>query len=179
MKKTINIIVLVFILLSTNSFATETYIDKLYSEIRGKDGVTLVNITKAMMDMFSNPSNEDSKETLGEISEQIEGIKILSIDIKESGLSDSKIKSIINEISLKYKEYEVLLEVNEKGETVKMLSFKPEKDFIMYVINQEEIVLINAKGITNFAKLMHSASLMGVDVQKMMMKHKQKAQAGE
>ncbi len=179
MKRMTSILILALTILSANVFAADNYVDKLYDELKEKDGVTLVTVTKAMMKMFENQAQTDSDDSIGEISKQIDGIKILSIDLKESGLSSSKIESITKDITERYKKYEVLFEVNQKDDTVKMLSSKSDKDFVMYVLNKEEIVIINAKGIADWNKLLNATGMLGINVHKMMMQHQEKAKAGE
>ncbi len=174
---------LIFAIASVAAFAADNFVDKVYDEVKDLEGVTLVNVTPAMLKSFVNMGANDQKsKEFRDIANEIKGVKVLTINLIESGWGKDKIDKLKSEIKSTYSDYEVLMEVNQKNETVKMLSDKVKKDFIMYVIQKDEVVLINISGLSDLGKLIQAAGMMtgGMpELMEKMEKSKKKAKAGE
>ncbi len=181
MKRLINLMLLTMLTVTATAFSADNFVDKVYKQVQNSEGVTIVNVTPAMLDMFKNKGEEgDEKDALAEIIAEIKSIKILTIDLKESGLPNAKVEKIKSDITDNYKDYTALMEVNQKGKAVKILSNKAKKDFVLYVLDDTELVIININGSVDFNKLMKLGGLMGGQVPELMQQMQNgKAEAGE
>ncbi len=182
MKRMISLIAVVFFTIIATSTADESYIKKLNSEFKGKDGVTYLNVTKAIMNSFTKGKTETEQgKKLAQIISNIEGVLVLNVDVKKAEVSKGKVDAIIKHLNSNYKDYEVLMEMNFEGQVFKLLSNKETKDHMLFKIDKDNILIANLRGEVNLLELMQAGAMMGMNIETMVQEHikKEKAKAGE
>lgn len=163
MKKII--LTLSVILISVTGWSQSKAVDKLFEKYSGKEGFTSVVITKYMFGLFSNVETTEDDEYMNMI-KNLNNIKILSApgsDIAGINFYEELMES------LPKKDYEVVMEINEDGQNIKILvKEKKEKivELLMIIGGDDENVLISISGIIDMktiAKLSKSMNIEGME----------------
>ncbi len=141
--------------------AKENYIEKLSSELTGMDGVTIINVTKSMIKSFSKSKDvSETNKLLARLSEKIESITVINVDVKKSNISNDKVSEIRKKLDSNYTDYDLMMELNYNGQNLKIMSDKETKDFVFYKLEKKSIIIINAKGDIEIGDLMNIAVLL-------------------
>lgn len=180
MKRMISFIVLTLCVFASQIFAAESYVDRLNADLAGKEGVLYFNITKAMIQNFTeNQGDSKHAKQLAKMSAGVEGIKLINIDIEKSKTGSDQIEAVTQHLNSSYKAYEVVMEMNVEGHLLKILSNEEEKDHMFFKIDKDNLLVINIVGEVNLVELMKASAMMGINVETMIAKHIKKAEAGE
>jgi len=143
----------------------------LFDKYGGKDGFTTVSISKDLFGMFANmdADDPDSKEVKA-MMEQLDGIKILMYETKDSTNPGAALASFKSEIGkLQTSGYSELMVVKQPNEEVKFLAMKKGDKIgeLLLVINGEkEAGFISITGTIDMAtigKLSKTMNFEGMD----------------
>jgi hypothetical protein len=143
----------------------------LFDKYGGKDGFTTVSISKDLFGMFANmdADDPDSKE-LKAMMEQLDGIKILMYETKDSTNPGAALASFKSEIGkLQTSGYTELMVVKQPKEEVKFMSVKKGDKIgeLLLIINGEnEAGFISITGNIDMAtigKLSKTMNFEGMD----------------
>ncbi|PKP52171.1 MAG: hypothetical protein CVT92_10145 [Bacteroidetes bacterium HGW-Bacteroidetes-1] len=175
----IKIAAVLLLLLPFVSFSQSNSIDKLYEKYAGKDGFTSINLSAEMFKLASgfaagNNTDESAKE-MGEVINQISGMKILVLNDSLKKLIpefNNDIQKLVNT-----KDFAELMSIEDKGSKVKFLTKKAGansySEIIMIAKGDNETVVMsftgnikpetlgklsrtmNIKGMENLDKLNH------------------------
>ncbi len=161
MKKNISLIIITLFMMIVSSSAKENYIQQLSSELKGMDGVKIINVTNSMIKSFSkSKDNSETHKILARLSEKIESITVINVDVKKSNISNNKVSEIRKKLDSNYSEYDLMMELNYNGQNLKVMSDKETKDFVFYKLEKKSIIIINAKGDIEIGDLMNIAVLL-------------------
>ena len=152
MKKFINqIVVVTLLILSAGAFA-QSPIDKVYEKYAGKDGFTSVNISKEMFQMFSqmNANKDTSAQAMKKMMDQLSGLKVLTFNA--DSLNPGKAAAVYSEFASLFPAsiYKELMTVNDDGENIRFLT-KQEKngkvgEMVMLMKGKKECVILSLTG---------------------------------
>lgn len=143
----------------------------LFDKYGGKDGFTTVSISKDLFGMFASmdADDPDSKE-IKAMMEQLDGIKILMYETKDSNNTDVGLASFKSELGkLQTSGYSELMDVKQPNESVKFLAMKKGDKIgeLLLVINGEkEAGFISITGTIDMAtigKLSKTMNFEGMD----------------
>jgi hypothetical protein len=172
MKKTILAALTMLLLMSTQLLnAQNSSAIALFDKYSGKDGFTTVSISKELFGMFAdmNTDDPDAKEVKA-MMEQLDGIKILMYETKDSNSAGTGLASFKSEISkLQVSGYSELMVVKQPGEEVKFLAMKKGDKIgeLLLVINgEDEAGFISITGTIDMAtigKLSKTMNFEGMD----------------
>ncbi len=153
MKKiVIKIVILIAVLLPVSLFAQQkTTIDGLYDKYAGKDGFTSINISSDMFAMMAGINMDDSSEDARKAQEmlkQLDGLKMLVYEPKDSGAVIDFYREIKNKIpDNKFKE---LMSVNSDDAKIRFLVNQDKngkiKEFLMFVNSDGESLVMSLTG---------------------------------
>lgn len=142
MKKHIIYIVLLLLLSIQNLVAQ----DKLFNQLANNDNVTVVYISKALLDMMPNLEATAGNADLKKLANKLEQIEIYTCD------DDKKtVKLMQTEMTalLQDKAYASLMSIKDKGQRVNFFGYKQNdrfKDLIMTVNEESSSTIIRIKG---------------------------------
>lgn len=160
-KLVLNIMILLFpILLSAQS----SPIENIISEYSGKEGVTSINLSNQMLQLFSKMAEDESDEELEAIISDLNGIKILTF---ESSIKPKNGKSLYSDFTrlLSASNYKELMTINDEGENIQFLireSNSKIKELVMVIGESDETVLIALTGdidLKNMSELSKSLDI--------------------
>ena len=139
MKRT-SIIALLMICCSVFCYGQQSYFDK-YANL---DGVTSVYITKSMLSLFPKGKTNVNGINIGDITNRLDNIQILSSD--EPAIIE-KLRKETSNINNK-NGYEELLRIREDGTktTIYFNEKKKQKEFVLLVDAKDEFTIISIVG---------------------------------
>ena len=139
MKRT-SIIALLMICCSVFCYGQQSYFDK-YADL---DGVTSVYITKSMLSLFPKGKANVNGINIGDITNRLDNIQILSSD--EPAIIE-KLRKETSNINNK-NGYEELLRIREDGTktTIYFNEKKKKKEFVLLVDDKDEFTIISIVG---------------------------------
>ena len=139
MKRT-SIIALLMICCSVFCYGQQSYFDK-YADL---DGVTSVYITKSMLSLFPKGKTNVNGINIGDITNRLDNIQILSSD--EPAIIE-KLRKETSNINNK-NGYEELLRIREDGTktTIYFNEKKKQKEFVRLVDAKDEFTIISIVG---------------------------------
>ena len=139
MKRT-SIIALLMICCSVFCYGQQSYFDK-YADL---DGVTSVYITKSMLSLFPKGKTNVNGINIGDITNRLDNIQILSSD--EPAIIE-KLRKETSNINNK-NGYEELLRIREDGTktTIYFNEKKKQKEFVLLVDAKDEFTIISIVG---------------------------------
>lgn len=139
MKRT-SIIALLMICCSVFCYGQQSYFDK-YADL---DGVTSVYITKSMLSLFPKGKTNVNGINIGDITNRLDNIQILSSD--EPAIIE-KLRKETSNINNK-NGYEELLRIREDGTktTIYFNEKKKQKEFVLLVDEKDEFTIISIVG---------------------------------
>ena len=139
MKRTA-IIALLMICCSVFCYGQQSYFDK-YADL---DGVTSVYITKSMLSLFPKGKTNVNGINIGDITNRLDNIQILSSD--EPAIIE-KLRKETSNINNK-NGYEELLRIREDGTktTIYFNEKKKQKEFVLLVDAKDEFTIISIVG---------------------------------
>ena len=139
MKRT-SIITLLMICCSVFCYGQQSYFDK-YADL---DGVTSVYITKSMLSFFPKGKTNVNGINIGDITNRLDNIQILSSD--EPAIIE-KLRKETSNINNK-NGYEELLRIREDGTktTIYFNEKKKQKEFVLLVDAKDEFTIISIVG---------------------------------
>ena len=139
MKRT-SIIALLMICCSVFCYGQQSYFDK-YAD---QDGVTSVYITKSMLSLFPKGKTNVNGINIGDITNRLDNIQILSSD--EPAIIE-KLRKETSNINNK-NGYEELLRIREDGTktTIYFNEKKKQKEFVLLVDAKDEFTIISIVG---------------------------------
>jgi len=153
-------------------YAQNEPVDKLFDKYAGKDGYTMVYISKYMFQMFRTDENLEGEEIdeLNEVLGKLNSIKILAVE--DPSLVDRGI-NFYDEImkDLPRNEYNELMVVKEKDSDVVFLA-REKKGVIVELLliaggsSSSDNVLISIQGeidLGSISKLSHSLGIEGIE----------------
>ena len=143
----------------------------LFDKYGGKDGFTTVSISKDLFGMFANmdADDPDSKE-IKAMMEQLDGIKILMYETKDSTNPGTELASFKSEIGkLQTSGYTELMVVKQSNEDVKFLAMKKGDkigELLLVISGEKEAGFISITGTIDMAtigKLSKTMNFEGMD----------------
>lgn len=143
----------------------------LFDKYGGKDGFTTVSISKDLFGMFANmdADDPDSKE-IKAMMEQLDGIKILMYETKDSTNPGAALASFKSEIGkLQTSGYTELMVVKQSNEDVKFLAMKKGDkigELLLVISGEKEAGFISITGTIDMAtigKLSKTMNFEGMD----------------
>ena len=160
MKKQLLILVM---LLTPLSVFSQTALDEICKKYEGKEGFTIVSISKDLIDMISQSGdvkvNEDginAKEMLS----KVKSIKILTCSKEKAGENEAAAFQKNIYIAIPFDKYKELVSINNGSKVVKIVSkpdtSKDDGEFIIFVTEDTTITLIDITGyfdMKNIGKL--------------------------
>jgi hypothetical protein len=172
MKRTILAALTMLLLMSAQLLnAQNSSAIALFDKYSGKDGFTTVSISKDLFGMFANMNADDpdSKEVKA-MMEQLDGIKILMYETKDSTNTTAGLASFKSEVSkLQTSGYSELMVVKQPNEEVKFLAMKKGDKIgeLLLVINgDKEAGFISITGtidMNTIGKLSKTMNFEGTD----------------
>lgn len=114
----------------------------IFDKYTDSEGITSVYISKSMLGMLPSGSTKINGIQLGDITQRLDNIQILSCDEK------AIIPQIRQEISVFSPKngYEELMRIREDGEKVSIFYHKKRKEFVLVADEVEDITLISIVG---------------------------------
>lgn len=143
----------------------------LFDKYGGKDGFTTVSISKDLFGMFAsmNADDPDSKEVQA-MMQQLDGIKILMYETKDSNNTDAGLASFKSELGkLQTSGYSELMDVKQPNESVKFLAMKKGDkigELLLIINGEKEAGFISISGTIDMAtigKLSKTMNFEGMD----------------
>ncbi|MCK9398408.1 MAG: DUF4252 domain-containing protein [Bacteroidales bacterium] len=172
MKRTILAALTMLLLMSTQLLnAQNSSAIALFDKYSGKDGFTTVSISKELFGMFAdmNTDDPDAKEVKA-MMEQLDGIKILMYETKDSNSTGTALVSFKSEVSkLQVSGYSELMVVKQPGEEVKFLAMKKGDkigELLLVISGEKEAGFISITGTIDMAtigKLSKTMNFEGMD----------------
>ena len=162
LKKLLSIIIL-FIAFPLVSSANDEAIEKFFEKYSELDGVTYVNFTPdpGMLNDIKKSDEADTKE-MQKLFQGLRTVKILT-----TSDTKSKLNKEIYEEALKVfpmNEYKKFMEIKDGGEKIKMLykeGKSNESEFLMLVLDKNELTIIWIKGSFDIKDLPKLQNMMG------------------
>lgn len=166
MKK---VFLIITILLPFGLLAQNSAIDKLFEKYESKDGFTTVNISGKLLSMVSQLENNDSESA--EILNNISRIRVLTVDNDELNEKINFITELKQNPTFKQltKEYELLMDVKESDQHVKMLIKPANGDKIselLLIVGGDDNTIVVIKGMMGFndiAQIGKTVKIGGID----------------
>ena len=143
----------------------------LFDKYSGKDGFTTVSISKDLFGMFANMNADDpdSKE-IKTMMEQLDGIKILMYETKDSTNTAAGLASFKSEVGkLQTSGYSELMVVKQSNEDVKFLAMKKGDkigELLLIISSEKEAGFISITGtidMNTIGKLSKTMNFEGMD----------------
>jgi len=170
MKKHLLIFVL---LLAPFTLFGQTALDELCKKFEGREGFTIVNVTRDLLDMVANGDNAkmniggiDAKEMLS----KVKGIKVLTCSKEKAGEKESSEFLIKIQIAIPFDKYKELLTLNEGTKVVKIVSKpdtkKDDGELIVFVNDENTITLVSILGSIELKNIGKLSKLMNLDGKK-------------
>jgi hypothetical protein len=143
----------------------------LFDKYGGKDGFTTVSISKELFGMFADMNTDDpDMKDVKTMMEQLDGIKILMFETKDSTNSDPALTSFKAELGkLQVEGYTELMVVKQTDEEVKFLSKKKGDKIgeLLLVINGKDeagfITITGTIDMSTIGKLSKAMNFEGMD----------------
>lgn len=134
------IITLLMIFCSVLTYGQQSYFDKFAD----MDGVTSIYISKSMISLFPKGNTNVNGINIGDISDRLENIQILSADENEI---IAKLRKETSDFNPK-NGYEELMKIREDGEKVTIFfnEKKKKKEFVLVVDDKDEFTIISIVG---------------------------------
>ena len=167
MKKQLLILVM---LLSPLLLFSQTALDNICKKYEGKDGFTVVNVSKDLIDMIA--SGDDNKMDVNgtdvkEILAKVKSIKVLTCKKEKAGEKESAVflKDIYSAIP--FDQYKELVSVVEGTKVVKIVSKpdtkKDDGEFIIFVNEESSITLVDITGYIDMKNIGKLSKFMNLD----------------
>ena len=148
-----------------SGFSQNSSVDKLFDKYSGKDGFTVVNISKEMFDMFGQMNNQGDDQEFKDVASKLTGIRILSYEGK-----DDKGINFYKELMKDFpaNEYKELMVIKEKDQDVKFLTREKNGKIIELILiaGGKDNTLICIDGDINLkdiSKITQSMQIQGMD----------------
>ena len=155
-------IVLSFLILGVNLvFGQTEALDKIAEKYQGKEGVTIVTVTKSMFELFSEMEVSGEDQEFISILKNLNEIRIIT---KESDKELTFYKEVSSSVSTSG--YQKLMEVNEAGETIQFFVIKKDgkiRKFLLLVGSSSESVVIYIDGIFDMKQLSKLAGNLNLE----------------
>lgn len=134
------IITLLMIFCSVLTYGQQSYFDKFAD----MDGVTSIYISKSMISLFPKGNTNVNGINIGDISDRLENIQILSADENEI---IAKLRKETSDFNPK-NGYEELMKIREDGEKITIFfnEKKKKKEFVLVVDDKDEFTIISIVG---------------------------------
>lgn len=132
------LITFIYVICSISCYGQSSIFDK-YAD---SEGITSVYISKSILGMLPSDNTNVNGIQLGDITQRLDNIQILSCDEK------TIIPQIRQEISVFSPKngYEELMRIREDGEKVSIFYHKKRKEFVLVADEVEDITLISIVG---------------------------------
>lgn len=120
--------------------------DKLFNKLANNDNITVVYISKALLDMIPNLEATAGNADLKKLANKLEQIEIYTCDddLKTVKLMQTEMKGLLQD-----KTYSSLMSIKEKNQFVNFFGLKQNdryKDLIMTVDEGKSVTIIRIKG---------------------------------
>ena len=145
--------------------AQKTPVDKLFDKYANQDGITTVNITEQLMQLFGQ--FDTGEEATNNVFAGLKGIRVLSIEDEELNKKIDFYTELGKEDFFKSNKYEPLMEVTEDNEIIRFMA----KDVsagkltdLLLVISGDENTLIYLKGTVNLKDIGKITKAANIDL---------------
>ncbi len=168
-KLTLKSLMIALVMFPMMVSAQSSSIDKLFDKYSGQDGFTSINISKSMFAFFAKLEGieDDEFNKMQEVIDNLDGLKILSCDSRNSQRLGDFRKGIDN--MLKSNKFEELMVMKENNNEVKFM-IKNEGDDIVELIliagEDDDLAVISFFGKIDLAaisKLSKTVKINGMD----------------
>ncbi|MBM3403942.1 MAG: DUF4252 domain-containing protein [Bacteroidetes bacterium] len=145
-------------------------IDKFFDKYMGQDGFTTVVISKEMFQMFKGMKTDNDNKAIGEIMNQLEGLKVVAFD------RDSSNKYTVSQLysealaAIPFGTYKVLMQVKEKDQDVTFYAKDGPKgklsELLMLMKSGKEMAALSITGLIDLStvsELSKSMNFKGMD----------------
>ena len=145
----------------------QSALDRLFDKYSGKAGYTTVSINQSMFDLFSAVADGKEDKEFKDISSRLSSIRILSCECKTGANAVQEFyKQVIR--LLPASEYQNLMEINDGGETVKLLIKKHGEKIseLVMVAGGKDASVISLTGdidLKQVSRLSKSMNIKGLD----------------
>lgn len=129
----------------------ESPIDKLFNKYANKDGFTTVNISGALLGFAGKMGGSESGDAAS-VMQKLTGIRILSVEDEALNKGLNFFKELEAAGFLKGNNYETLMEVTDKDETVRFYGRKGEKgnlSELLLIVGGDDNAMISIRGVIN------------------------------
>lgn len=162
MKYIISIVIISVI--TVNSQAQVSAVDKLFNQYSEKDGFTTVYITQYMFSMFKDVNTDD--KDFDNLVKNLKSIRILAVDKENPPTGVNFYTQIMKDLSVK--DYKELMVIKEKGQDVKFLVKESNGKIaeLLLIAGGRENALISIEGnidLKSIAKLSKSMKIQGME----------------
>lgn len=165
-----NTLIFFFALLISTVSAQNDAVDRFFSKYLDHDDFTAVVISPKMFNMMASGLEGNDETEFKEVIKNIKSLKILTANDKDQ----KYFKEFINK--LPKSEYEVLLEVREKGQNIKFYTRESGNQVteLLLLIGGEEFVMMCFGGNLDLNKISKLAKGMNINGAEHLMKVKDK-----
>lgn len=171
-KNLVKIILVVAVSMPVSLWGQSHYIDKIYEKYAGTEGFTSINISAEMFKLAASlgaANGPASKEELGDILNQLQGLKILVYDDARKSIDAEALKKEIRQ-SIQSKDFTELMSISEPGSNVKFLTKAGPgnkiSELVMVAEDGKEIVVMSFSGLIDLetiGKISRSMNMQGME----------------
>lgn len=138
-------------------------LDDIFDKYSEKDGFSVVYITQSMMDFFKDIEVDASEAEIKDMQDAISGLENVKV-LSYNGTNNRG--NFENEVTSALKNFEELMIVKEKGQTVKIMMQRQGnivKDLVIFVNGTDEIAFVRVKGEIDMNKISKLSKYMNID----------------
>ncbi|MCL3782492.1 DUF4252 domain-containing protein [Prolixibacteraceae bacterium JC049] len=171
------IFLLIAIILPLGLMAQNSAIDKLFDKYSGQDGFTTVNISGKLLALASQFENDDP--TAKEMLQNITGIRVLAVEDESLNKELNFVKELKKDGMFRNisKEYELLLDIKEKDQIVKMFVKEAKNQMIselLLVVGGDDNAIVVINGLISFNNISKLGSTVNIGGMKHLKQIKEK-----